>query len=310
VSQAAGPGLTQPVSGPQFMGTFRDLADDIPGGTWLDDLARASAMVAHAKFERSSRSPLLRVSVLNSTQLDAYTFSDISRALQDATAKIGHIVRNPQGEITSVQPADREKAPLIQRGQAGNTIFFGFPETSAPDALIHDGIETLSERAVKELCDFLPANGSDDGALDAVLLQRDTVRNAVSDIVNAVSKNAGIGLALTPTMGDELARSMTTDQARVLQGSLRESREDVGYETVTGRLDGVRTRRRIFYLERDNGGTIQGAVAPDLLDQIKVNLDQPVTARLRVVRTTTIDGRRGRPVYELLEIYSETSLFD
>ncbi|CAM2784380.1 hypothetical protein SAXI111661_01450 [Saccharomonospora xinjiangensis] len=292
------------------MVSFRQIAENIPGGTWLDDLARASALAAHAKFERTSRSPLLRVSVLGSSHLDAYTFSDISRAFQDATAKIGHIVRNPQAEITSVQPSDREKAPLIQRGQAGNAMFFGFPETSVPDALISEGIETLSERAVKELCDFLPVNGSDDGALDAVLLQRDTVRNAVSDIVNAVMRTASIALSLVPTTGEEVARSMTSEQARVLQSSLRESREDVGYETVTGRLDGVRTRRRIFYLERDTGSTIQGAVAPDLLDKIKENLDRPVTARLRVVRTTTIDGRRGRPVYELLEIRSETSLFD
>jgi hypothetical protein len=290
---------------------FRRIADEIPGGTWLDDLARASAMAANAKFERTSRSPLLHVSVIGEQTIDAYTFSDISRALQDATAKIGHIIRNPSGEVTIVQQADRDKAPLIQRGQAGNAIFFGFPELeSADDALIVDGIETLSERAVKELCDFLPANGSDDGALDAVLLQRDTVRNAVSDIVNAVAKNAGIGMALTPTSGEQLTRSMTTEQARILQGSLRESREAVGYETVSGRLDGVRTRRRIFYLEREGGGTIQGAVAPDLLDKLKENLDRPVTARLRVVRATTIDGRRGRPVFELLEITPEVSLFD
>ncbi|MGK3200775.1 hypothetical protein [Amycolatopsis kentuckyensis] len=290
---------------------FRRIADEIPGGTWLDDLARASAMAANAKFERTSRSPLLHVSVIGEQTIDAYTFSDISRALQDATAKIGHIIRNPSGEVTQVQQADRDKAPLIQRGQAGNAIFFGFPELDvSDDALIVDGIETLSERAVKELCDFLPANGSDDGALDAVLLQRDTVRNAVSDIVNAVAKNAGIGMALTPTSGEQVTRSMTTEQARILQGSLRESREAVGYETVRGRLDGVRTRRRIFYLDREPGGTIQGAVAPDLLDQIKENLDRPVTARLRVVRTTTIDGRRGRPVFELLEITPEVSLFD
>ncbi|GAA1199613.1 hypothetical protein [Prauserella alba] len=292
------------------MVSFEDIADAIPGGTWLDDLARASARAANAKFERPSRSALLRVSMLDSPRMDAYAFSDISRALQDATAKVGHIVRNPQGEITYVQPADREKAPLLQRGQAGNALFFGFPETSDPDALINDGIETLSERAVKELCDFLPINGSDDGALDAVLLQRDTIRNAVSDVVNAVTKTSSLGLTLTPTSGEEVTRSMTTEQARVLHNSLRESREDVGYETVTGRLDGVRTRRRIFYLERDTGSTIQGAVVPDLLDQIKVNLDRPVTARLRVVRTTTIDGRRGRPVYELLDIHGETSLFD
>jgi hypothetical protein len=289
---------------------FRQVAADIPGGTWLDDLARASAMAAYAKFERTTRSPLLRVSVLGSNHLDAYTFSDLSRAFQDATAKIGHIIRNPHGEVTYVQPADRDKAPLIQRGQAGNAIFFGFPEPAPADALIHDGLETLSERAVKELCDFLPANGSDDGALDALLLQRDTVRNAVSDIVTAVTKNAGIGLEFTPTSGEELSRSMTAEQARVLRNSLRESREAVGYETVSGRLDGVRTRRRIFYLEREAGGTIQGAVAPDLLDRLKENLDRPVTARLRVVRTTTIDGRRGRPVHELLDITPEVSLFD
>lgn len=289
---------------------FRRIAEEIPGGTWLDDIARASAMAANAKFERTSRSPLLQVSLIGATHLDAYTFSDLSRALQDATAKIGHIIRNPSGEVTIVQPADRDKAPLIQRGQAGNAIFFGFPEPATEDALINDGLETLSERAVKELCDFLPANGSDDGALDAVLLQRDTVRNAVSDIVNAVTKNAGIGLRLTPTSGEQVARSMTTEQARVLSNSLRETRDAVGYETVSGRLDGVRTRRRIFYLERESGGTIQGAVAPDLLDRIKAYLDRPVTARLRVVRTTTIDGRRGRPVHELLEITPEVNLFE
>jgi hypothetical protein len=289
---------------------FRRIAEEIPGGTWLDDIARASAMAANAKFERTSRSPLLQVSLIGATHLDAYTFSDLSRALQDATAKIGHIIRNPSGEVTIVQPADRDKAPLIQRGQAGNAIFFGFPEPATEDALINDGLETLSERAVKELCDFLPANGSDDGALDAVLLQRDTVRNAVSDIVNAVTKNAGIGLRLTPTSGEQVARSMTTEQARVLSNSLRETRDAVGYETVSGRLDGVRTRRRIFYLERESGGTIQGAVAPDLLDRIKAHLDRPVTARLRVVRTTTIDGRRGRPVHELLEITPEVNLFE
>lgn len=286
------------------------VADSIPGGTWLDDLARASAMAAHAKFEQPGRSPLLRVSLLGSTRLDAYTFSDISKALQDAAAKIGHIVRNPQTEITYVQPTDREKAPLIQRGLASNAMFFGFPEPTSADTLISDGIETLSERAVKELCDFLPANGSDDGALDAVLLQRDTVRNAVSDIVNTVTKTSGIALSLTPTSGAEMTRSMTSDQALTLQDSLGAAREDVGYETVTGRLDGVRTRRRIFYLERDSGSTIQGAVSPDLLDEIKLNLDRPVTARLRVVRSSTIDGRRGRPVYELLKIHSEASLFD
>lgn len=289
---------------------FRRIAEEIPGGTWLDDLARASAMAANAQFERTARSPLLHVSVIGETLIDAYTCSTIGRALQDATAKIGHIIRNPSGEVTIVQQADRDKAPLIQRGQAGNAIFFGFPEPASEDALIHDGIETLSERAVKELCDFLPANGSDDGALDAVLLQRDTVRNAVSDIVNAVTKHAGVSMAFTPTTGEQITRSMTVEQARILQGSLRESREAVGYETVRGRLDGVRTRRRIFYLDRESGGTIQGAVSEDLLDQIKENLDRPVTARLRVVRTTTIDGRRGRPVFELLDITPEVSLFD
>ena len=77
--------------------------------------------------------------------------AEIERALQDATAKIGHIIRNPAGEVTIVQQADRDKAPLIQRGQAGNAIFFGFPELDvSDDALIVDGIETLSERAVKE----------------------------------------------------------------------------------------------------------------------------------------------------------------
>jgi hypothetical protein len=171
-------------------------------------------------------------------------------------------------------------------------------------------VETLSERAVRELITMLPRSVDDDASLDAVLAQRPTVRNAVNDIANAVPSRAdGLDFHLTPVSGDVIDSVLSAEQADVLKSSLSESRVDRRTITIRGRLDGVRTKRRIFYLEPESGGDIHGAVDLDLLEAVRINLNRQVVATLHEERITAFSGRRNQPLYRLISLESAPELF-
>jgi hypothetical protein len=291
---------------------FRDALPDITGDSWLDDLARASLLAADAKFAPDHvPPPVLRVALAGIRDMEARDSYLVVKAVQDATAKLGHLIRNPQSERSIAHAADRAKALLIQRGQAGNVLLFGFPsvlEDPAIESMPVGPVETLGVRAARELVSVLPSSAEDDAALDAVLAQRLTVRNAVNDIVNAVPARAsGMGLQLTPSTGDAVASVLSAEQANVLKESLKETRVDRRIVTLTGRLDGVRTRRRIFYLEPDSGGEIHGAMDLELLEDIRANLDQHVVARLQEEHTQSLSGRRSQPLYRLISIQPDSA---
>jgi hypothetical protein len=293
--------------------SFREARQDITGESWLDDLARASLSAAEAKFSSQAQvTPLLRVALPGIRNLDAHDSYLVTKAVQDATAKLAHILRLPKTETSAARASDRAKARLIQRGQAGNMILFGFPqhdEDLAPGTLTPT-VETLAERAVRELVTILPSSADDDASLDAVLAQRPTVRNAVNDIANAVPSQAdGLDFHLTPLSGDAIDSVLSVDQADVLKSSLSESRVDRRTITITGRLDGVRTRRRIFYLEPESGGDIHGAVDLELLESVRINLNRQVVATLHEERITALSGRRNQPLYRLINLESAPEMF-
>jgi hypothetical protein len=291
--------------------SFREAREEITGQTWLDDLARASLSAAEAKFS-GREVPLLRVMLSGVQAIDAHDSYLVVKAVQDATAKLGHIIRDPKTERSAAYPADRARARLIQRGQAGNMIVFGFPEPEVVTAEDSLGVtaETLAERAARELVSVLPRSADDDASLDAVLAQRPTVRNAVNDIAQAVPKRAvGLGFRMVPVSGETIDSVLSVAQADVLKSSLRESRVDRRTITVRGRLDGVRTKRRIFYLEPESGPEIHGAVDLDLLEAVRDNLDRQVIATLEEERIRTLTGRRNLPLYRLIRIESAPAMF-
>jgi hypothetical protein len=287
--------------------SFGQARHEVTGDSWLDDLYRASLAAAEAKFSDDLyATPQLRVELPGLRDLDAHSSFTITKAVQDATTKMGHIIRDPRRETSMAHAADRARARLVQRGQAGNVIVFGFPPSSfdvevADDFAPH--VETLAERAVRELVTVLPRSSDDDASLDAVLAQRLTVRNAVGDIANAVpSKARALDFKLTPQSGEPITSVLSAEQARVLKDSLSESRVETRTYTVPGRLDGVRTRRRIFYLEPDSGPEIHGAIDLELLESVRDNLNRHVLARLHEETIRSVGGKRSRPVYRLLEL--------
>jgi len=295
---------------------LREAIAGIHGKSWLDEAARSSLRAADSKFFGATSDPLLRVEMRGPRRIGVHDTAVVAIAIQDATAKLGHVIRNPHQEWTQVRKKDRELALLIPRGQSGSTLFFGFPppEEEQGESLLpeHDG-PSLSETATRELLEILPGSSEDDAALDAVLGQRTTVRSAVSDIVKAVDETAaGLHLEFT-SVGDERLRSqLSTEHAAVLRDGLRETRTDTREMSLTGRLDGVRTRRRIFYLELETGGEIHGAIGPEaeLMAEIRRYLDHRVVAAVESEQVETMAGRRGHPTYRLLRLDPAPSLFD
>lgn len=294
---------------------FSNARRDVENNSWLARAALSSLRSAEAKFHgRATPSPLLRVDLRTAAALGAYETSLVSMALQDATAKLGHLIRDPSRNWTQASPESRREALLLARGQIGNSLFFGFPvATSAVESLLPEQhVPTVSEVAVKELCELLPDSAEDDAALDAVLGQRATARSAVGDLVEAVKK-AHVDLSLNLTLLDHIVHSeLSRDQAEVLSDALNETRTDRRTEQLVGRLDGVRTRRRIFYLELETEQEIHGAVGGDaaLMAAIRENLDQQVVATVESEQVESNRGRRGRPTYRLISLVRPASLFD
>jgi hypothetical protein len=67
-------------------------------------------------------------------------------------------------------------------------------------------------------------------------------------------------------------------------------------------LDGVRTRRRLFYFRVENEPEIHGLIQEELVDAVKENLDRRVEVTLEVVTTRSKAGKRRSRSYLLLEI--------
>ncbi len=292
---------------------FREALTEVAGDSWLDDLARESLRAAEAKFSTEYLAPaLLRLTFTGLREVDAHDSSLATKAIQDATAKLAHMIRNPGTETNMAHAASRAKAPLLVRSQAGNAIVFGFPaiEEEPPGKIAGTVSDPLAFLAARELVTVLPASADDDAALDAVLAQRPTVRNAVGDIVQAMPrKGEGLGFLLTPSSGEAVSSMLSRYQASVLKDSLKETRIDRSQIPLRGRLDGIRTKRRIFYLDLPSGAEIHGAVDLESLDEVRANLDRQVTILVERERIVSVSGRRTAPFYRLISFLPSQESF-
>lgn len=295
------------------MNPLREALMSVPDETWLDRLARSSLRAAESNLYGSRTAPLLTVT-LASGAADAYETASVLRGVQDATAKVGHFIRERQTERTSAQKLDREKARLMPRGQSGGTIFLGFPDPvdEYSDFILPDGhFPTLAEAAVHELIEYLPADPEDDRALDAVLSQRATIRSAIQDIVEVVH-NSSVGMTMrlsTPGNLDAVS-ILTSAQARILNENLRETSTERTTLTATGILDGMRTSRRVFYLETDTGRDIHGAVDTDQLSAMRDLIGLRVTMKLEASTIYAKSGRKSQTTYRMIGVGADPSLFD
>ncbi|KSW28568.1 hypothetical protein [Cellulomonas sp. B6] len=122
----------------------------------------------------------------------------------------------------------------------------------------------------------------------------------MNEIALVAKKLEGIVVSLRGTNEDTTA-TVATEQAAAITELLADVREDVTTQHLTGQLDGMRFRRREFFLtvgERD----ISGSVDEFLVPTVRALLDQQVVATLeRVVRRSSA-GSAQRPAYRLVDV--------
>lgn len=201
----------------------------------------------------------------------------------------------------------RSRFSLISLGAVGNMIEFGFREFGAgdePSLVDVSNIQTVTETAVRDLVELLPVSASDDAALDSVLSLPVTQRVGIGYLVKAVRETAlGVTLDLTGERGE-----LSTAQAVVLSDALTEQRTSTRTVTFEGVLDGLRTRRRIFYLDGPDRA-YHGSVDEHVLPELPRYMGQIVEVVLEETVVRQASGRSGRPTYRLKAITGEHPLF-
>lgn len=282
---------------------MRKAHDAITGTSWLDDLARGSALVAESKHFARPERPLLEVAVTGSS-LGSWEYGRIAIAVQDATAKIGHLIEKPGTSDSASRPQYREKARLIAHGQIGSKMYFAIPDVATPDESFTLGdlhVATTAELAVTNLLEILPSNVSDESAVDMLLARAIPERSAVGDLVDAVQRiHQGLGLSFGTTGQPKTKAVLTSEQASSLHESLSEVRTTMRTVSLRARVDGVRSSRRTVYLEGvDDRKDYQAAVNIDQVRDVGRSIGRIVIAELLEQGGQDRAGRRRRPVYSL-----------
>ncbi len=269
--------------------SFRDAAARITGDDFAARLARMSAHAAAAKFEPQPPTPFLRVDFLTGLP-DAFALGKTIEQVHSATAQVAKWIRSPAGS-SDITRADRERVPLQPRA-AGTSIFFDFPDTSATaDMLVQGRAETLAEIAAFQLIERLPETAEDDRTLDALLSEPSLIKLAVERLAKAAVVASGIRLEIgTRDQRGENA-FLTADQGRVLGENLQLPTRQVRIKTIRGSLDGMRTRRRLFYLITASDKELSGAVADEMLYEVRKHIGEEVEAVIETTELTTPAGR-------------------
>ncbi|MFB9644126.1 hypothetical protein [Agromyces lapidis] len=284
------------------------LLSTIGNETRVDKYRRNSLLTLRERF--SPPATQLRVDI--DGPVTATVVANLTAALQRATALAAKALLDPKNAAITVQAGLVDRAPLLPVAQSHGTLYFEFPETDIDrDAMERSPMAHLSENAVLELLGILPEDAGDDQALRALPLRRPQYRSAVKALAASLGPEASISLSMTPTGSTEREHSvLTAKQAREVPELLSGVQDKRDTLTVFGIMDGLRTRRRLFYIEeRDSGHEYFGAIEDDAqLASVMEFVGQPVVARIERLVTLRADGTKSHPSYSLISVAPDQRL--
>lgn len=283
------------------------LLSTIGADTRVDKYRRGSLLALREKF-----SPLkaqLRVDL--DGPLTATVIANVTSALQRATALAAKALLYPSNAAINVQAGLLERAPLVPVGQSRGTLYFEFPTTDIdPNAIERSPTAHLAESAVRELIEILPESSDDQRTLRALPLRRPQYRSAVKSLAVALGGTSSMSLSMTPTGESKQQHSvLTVEQAREIPELLSDAQDKRDALTVYGIMDGMRTRRRLFYIEeRDSSHEFYGAIDESQLSTVMDLVGQPVVARIERLVTLRADGSKSHPSYSLISVSPDKRL--
>ncbi|QDE35569.1 hypothetical protein FIV50_12700 [Microbacterium foliorum] len=273
----------------------------------LSRLRRSSLVAYRQKF--SLPATQLRVDITGT--LTATVVSQVTAALQHATALAAKAILDPKNAAITVQGSLLERAPLLPIGQSRGTLYFELPRQTVPtDAVEQTPVAGLTENAVRELIEILPETASDERTLQSLPSRRPQYRSAVKKLAEALDGAASMSLSMQPTGGIAPETSvLTSEQALEVPALLSGTQDKRDMLTVYGILDGMRTRRRLFYIEeRGTTQEFSGAIDEDQMDTVMNLVGQQVVARIERLVLLRADGSKSHPSYALKSIAPDPSL--
>ncbi len=232
---------------------------------------------------------------------------DFLQRLQRAVARVAKGRRFRVPEVRRIRKEDFLLARLdVFAASPGSLVMHVQPHmepASHGEDELPLGGTTWGEVGLVDLLRALPEHETDDGAVDAITAGPPVLRRAVADLVLARGMEAlDIGFRLQRPSGDEIVSRLAPEHVRTLRRSLSVPTVERSVETRVGVLDGVRTRRRLFYFQPQGEVEIHGLVDEELLPAVRDNLDRRVVAVLEVVTTRSRAGQRGQRSYRLLQV--------
>ncbi|MGW0770279.1 hypothetical protein [Streptomyces sp. NPDC002676] len=286
----------------------------------LSRLARASLQASAVKFSglgllQTAAGPGFKFRLANPDNgglIAAHEVGDFLQRVQKAVARLAKARRVRRADVVRLQPMDLVAARLdVAASMAGSIIVDLQPHAPTvednQDDLAPAGVSWAEIGAV-ELVRALPEGPDDEASMDSLFSASPVMRRAVADLIaDLPNPNLDISLAVQRGTGERISSVLSAGQAATLRerlGVIREEREII---RLQGRLDGLRTRRQIFYFEPPTGSEIHGFVDDSLVSVVKEHLDQEVEVRLESFVLRSAAGRRSQRRYRLIEVAGQQS---
>ncbi|MFD3798409.1 hypothetical protein [Streptomyces californicus] len=290
------------------------------GSDPLSRLTRSGLQAAAVKFSGlgllpSAAGPGLNFRLAEPTSgglISANEVGDFLQRVQKAVARLAKARRARLADVVKLLPLDLELARLdVAASSAGSILVDLQPHAPAadedPDGLASAAVSWAEIGAV-ELVRALPEGPEDDASMDSLFSASPVVRRAVADLIFKLpNPHLDISLAVQRGSGERIVSSLSAGQAETLRDRLNIIREEREIVRLQGRLDGLRTRRQIFYFETPAGAEIHGFVDESLVSIVKAHLDEEVEVALESFVLRSAAGKRSQRRYRLIEVAGQQS---
>ncbi|MFD3567393.1 hypothetical protein [Streptomyces sp. NPDC058667] len=248
----------------------------------------------------------------NGGLIAAHEVGDFLQRVQKAVARLAKARRVRRADVVRLQPLDLVAARLdVAASMAGSIIVDLRPHVPAVEESEGDLVPasvSWAEIGAVELVRALPEGPDDEASMDSLFSASPVMRRAVADLISDLpNPNLDISLAVQRGTGERISSVLSAGQAATLRerlGVIREEREII---RLQGRLDGLRTRRQIFYFEPPSGSEIHGFVDDSLVSVVKEHLDREVEVALESFVLRSAAGKRSQRRYRLIEVAGEQS---
>ncbi len=236
--------------------------------------------------------------------------ADMLTRIQKAVARLAKARRNRWADAKSLRPSDFAIARLnVASGAPGSLQISLLPDVTQ-SVLEDEGALPVergswAEVGAAELLRALPESPNDDASIESLVSASPVIRRAVADLImNRANPGIDLSFKLERRSGEPVSAFLSVAQAKVLASRLAEVQEEREIIRMAGRLDGVRTRRQIFYFEPAGGSPaeIHGFVDESLVQAVKQHIDSNVQVALESFILRSPSGKRSQRRYRLIEV--------